>query len=189
MLLRWVLFFALVVSSLAVQGRSLDVNLNNDTAQFNLSIFPAGSTRFGETQIGMGLLYTTDDDYVGSVGIMVVGQTGSGSPGLDAGVGLRLFGGNTEKDNDFLSVTLSGLLNYSPPTLDRLKVGVYIDYSPRIVTFMDGDSFIHYGLRLGYQILQQAQVYVGYRNMELDVPGKADDSISEGAFIGMAFDF
>ncbi len=189
MSLRWVLFFALVVTSLAVQGRSLDVNLNNDTAQFNLSIFPAGSTRFGETQVDVGFLYTTDDDFIGSVGLIVTGQTGSGSPGLDAGVGLRLFGGNTEKNNDFLSVSLSGLLSYSPPTLDRMKVGVYIDYSPRIVTFMDGGGFLHYGVRFGYQILQQAQVYMGYRNMELDVPDKADDSISEGAFIGMVFDF
>ena len=190
MLQRLFLMLVLSAFSLAALGQSLDMNLSNDTAQIRLNVFPAGSTRFGETQVNLGLLYTTDEDYVGTAGLMVVGETGSGSPGLDAGVGVQLFGGTTEKDNDFLAVTISGLLRYSPPALDRLKLGVYIDYSPKIVTFIDGDNFINYGVRVGYEVLQQAQIYVGYRKMDLDASGRnSDDTIDSGGHIGLEFYF
>ena len=190
MLQRLFLTIMLSVFSLAAVGQSLDMNLSNDTAEIRLNIFPAGSTRFGETQVNLGLLYTTDEDYVGTAGLMVVGETGSGSPGLEAGVGVRLFGGTTEKDNDFVSLTVSGLLRYSPPALDRLKLGVYIDYSPKIVTFMDGENFINYGVRVGYEVLQQAQIYAGYRRMDLDASGRdSNDTIDSGGHIGLEFYF
>ena len=74
MLQRLFLTIMLSVFSLAAVGQSLDMNLSNDTAEIRLNIFPAGSTRFGETQVNLGLLYTTDEDYVGTAGLMVVGD-------------------------------------------------------------------------------------------------------------------
>ena len=190
MMRRFFLLLALASASLGAWGRSLDVNLNNNAAAFALDVFPAGSTRFGEARVELGFLFTSDADYVGSAGLLVVGETGSGSPGLDAGIGVRVFGGTTDEDNDFVALTLSGLLDYSPPSLDRLKVGGYIDYSPEIVTFVDGEGFLRYGLRLGYEILQQAQVYVGYRKMELDAKGRGrHDDINSGGHVGVEFYF
>ncbi len=191
MIQRVFVLLALVAVSLGAGAKSLDVNLNNDAADFTFNIFPAGSTRFGEAQLELGFLFTSNSDYVGSAGLLVVGETGSGSPGLDAGIGVRLFGGTTDNSNDFIALALSGLLNYSPPSLDRLKLGVYIDYSPEIVTFMDGDNFLHYGVRVGYEVLQQAQVYVGYRKMELDPTGsrQSKEDIDSGGHVGVEFYF
>ncbi len=173
----------------SLQARSLEANLNNDAAQFRVNIYPAGATALGETRLAMGFLYTADDDYVVAAGLMVAGQTGSESPGLEAGVGLHAYGGRTGRDNDFAAIALSGMLDYRPPALDRLHLGLYIDYAPRIVTFMDGKHFLHYGLRIGYDILQQALVYVGYRAMELGAAKGKDDTIDDGAVIGVEFYF
>ena len=189
MLLRIFLVTVLAACSQVIMARSLDVNLNSDTAEFRFSTNPSSNSRFGETEMDFGFLYTTDDDYMGMAGVQVLGDTGSQSPGLKAGVGMKVFGGNTDKDNDFLVVTLGGMLRYNPPFLDRFDVRAYINYAPKIVSFLDADNFSYYGMRAGYEIMQQAMVYVGYRKVKLDASDGPNETIDSGMNIGVEIYF
>lgn len=189
MVARILLVTVLAVCSHMAMARTMDVNLSSDTAEFRFSVNPSGQGRFNNSELDLGMIYTTDDDFVGVLGIQVIGDTGSRSPGLKAGVGVKLFGGNTDKDNDFVVITLGGSLRYNPPFLDRFDIRAYINYAPKIVSFMDADNFSYYGVRAGYEIMQEALVYVGYRRIELGPSKGSDETIDSGMNIGVEFYF
>ncbi len=189
MALRTFLAVVLVLCSHMALARTLDVNLSSDTAEFRFGVNPSAQGRLGNSELDLGVIFTTDDDVLGVLGLQVIGDTGSRSPGLKAGVGVRLFGGSTDRGNDFLVISLGGSLRYNPPFLDRLDLRAYINYAPKIVSFMDADNFSYYGVRAGYEIMQEALVYVGYRRIELGPAKGSDETIDSGMNIGVEFYF
>ncbi len=189
MLFRYFVFILLSAAGGVVSAQSFDINLNNDAAEFNLNAPLSSGLQLSGTEMNFGFLYTKDDDYMGMVGLQVMGSTGSGSPGLSAGLGVKAFGGNTDNNNDFVAITLGGLVSYSPPAFERLNLDVYLNYSPDIVTFLDANNFIYYGARIGYKILEQASVYLGYREVRIDPSHGSHETIDNGGHIGVEIFF
>jgi|GEM_PF-6418211 len=90
MLFRYLVFILLSAAGGVVSAQSFDINLNNDTAEFNLNAPLPSGLQLGGTEMNLGFLYTKDDDYMGMAGLQVMGSTGSGSPGLSAGLGVKV---------------------------------------------------------------------------------------------------
>lgn len=172
-------------------AQELDINLSNDSALFRYIGHQSGGSTFGGTETDLGFLYTTDDDIVGMFGIQVTGETGSGSPGLQAGVGLKAFGATAdEADADVFALTLGGQLQYRPQSLSRVLVGVDGFFSPDIVTFVDAESFSFVSARVGYEILPQATAYLGYRKIRADLEnGGGEVTIESGGHVGVMLTF
>ena len=189
MLLRTFLVAVLALCTHMAMARTMDVNLSSDTAEFRFGMNPSAQGRLSNSELDLGVIFTTDDDILGVLGIQVMGDTGSRSPGLKAGVGVKMFGGSTDKGNDFVAVSLGGSLRYNPPFLDRFDIRAYINYAPKIVSFMDADNFSYYGVRAGYEIMQEALVYIGYRKIELGPEKGSDETIDSGMNIGVEFYF
>jgi len=186
MLFRYLVFLLLSAAGGVVSAQSFDINLSNDTAEFNLNAPLSSGFQSGRTDMNFGFLYTTDDDYMGMVGLQVMGSAGSGSPGLSAGLGVKAFGGNTDRDNDFIAITLGGRVSYSPPGLERLSLEAYLNYSPDIVTLLDADNFIYWGGRVSYKLLEQANVFLGYRDVRIDPSHRGShETIDNGGNIGV----
>lgn len=185
LLVAAVLMFGLGAQAAA---QELDINLSNDSALFRYIGHQSGGSTFGGTETDLGFLYTTDDDIVGMFGIQVKGETGSGSPGLDAGVGLKAFGA-TAGDDDLFALTLGGQLRYRPQGLSRLVFGVDGFFSPDIVTFIDAESFSYVSARVGYEILPQATAYLGYRKIRADIEGGGKFTIESGGHVGVRLVF
>ena len=117
----------LLLSGAAASAQTLDLNVSNDSALFRYIVRDTDSTGFGNREVDLGLAYTTDDAIVGMFGAQVVAEAGSRSPGLDAGLGLKLFGANADLDEqddmNLFALTLGGQLHFVPPPVPRLHLG------------------------------------------------------------------
>ncbi len=153
----------------AVPAQTLDLNVSNDSAQFRYIIMDRDSSGFGSKEVDLGLVYTTDDAIVGMFGAQLVAEAGSRTPGLDAGLGLKLFGANADVDGrddvSLFALTLGGQLRFVPPPWPRIGVSLEGFFSPDVVTFGDADKFTYLSSALEYRVLPQAMVYLGYRKM------------------------
>lgn len=176
------------LATLPVHAGQLDLNLNDDAAyaQFGWAINQGQpGTLNGEA----GLYYTTDDVYVGNIGIMVVGETGSSDNPVEAGVGVKALGVHHDNNrDDFDSVGMApGLaLRYYPAAVNRLVIGGRVHYAPDVVTFGDADSLLEAQARVEYQIIPQAFAYIGYRHLEAEPENGAEDiELDEGGHVGI----
>lgn len=183
----------LLAAAAAVPAQTLDLNLSNDGAQFRYITQDRDSAGFGNKEVDLGLVYTTDDVIVGMFGAQVVAEAGSRSPGLDAGLGLKLFGANAEIDEQddasLFALTLGGQLHFVPPPWPRIGVSLQGYFSPDVVTFGDADKFIYLSSALEYRVLPQAMIYLGYRKMRAGIEDDGTVTLESGGHFGFQLEF
>jgi len=174
-------------------AQTLDLNVNNDGAQFRYIVQDRDSSGFGNKEVDLGLVYSTDDAIVGMFGAQVVAEAGSRTPGLDAGLGLKLFGANAEVDDQddasLFALTLGGQLHFVPPPWPRIGVSLQGFFSPDVLTFGDADKFVYLSSALEYRVLPQAAVYLGYRKMRAGIEDAGTVSIESGGHLGFQLTF
>lgn len=134
-----------------------------------------------------GILYNEDpeqlDDTLVHAGLMVNGENWSKSGTFDISLGGRMIY-SSPGELDLSALAIGGSLRFSP--VHRLGIGGSAFYAPDIISFMDAENYGEITLRLDYQVLPQAFVFVGYRNVEVDiVDGPRNVELDEGAHVGM----
>ncbi len=176
-------------------ARALDINLNDDAAQFRYLAYDGRAGGFGKREMDIGVLFTTDDDYLGMFGAQVIAEAGARSPGLEAGIGFKLFGARSERQNvkaNIFSLAIGGQLRLAMPPHRRMLIGIEGYYSPKVVTFADAENFSYVAASIGYEILPRASVYVGYRDIRAKIDRgnfRGTRKIEDGGHIGIKFEF
>ncbi len=181
------LAISLLTTSTAVLADAVDINLSNDTAQFQY-LASMGDVGHGKSEFHMGFLYNNSKGRLADAGIMVMNGDGSAS-GVALGVGVKALAVTMNKNNS-MALALGGRVRFSPFADNRLGVVGQIYLAPDIVTFGDADRFVETGVRLEYEIMTQAVAYVGYRKIKFGlkvVP--AGVVLDEGAHIGVRIAF
>lgn len=167
-------------------AQSLDINLNDDTVQGVLSL-PLSVGGFGRSSWDLGLLYhetDNDDNALFTLGAQVQGAAGADAPGLEFGAGMKLFVADVSQ-KDVIAAGLGVGVRYAPPAFSRFYSALSGYYAPDIVTFNDGEDFFSGDFRLGYEILPEAEIYAGYRNIEAGITNGQDATVAEGWLLGM----
>jgi hypothetical protein len=174
-----------------VSAQSLDFSLSNDSALLDYSS-PLQLGGFGRSSWDVSFLYKDndigDDNVMGGLGLMVAGDAGTDAPGLEFGAGFKMFVADVAI-YDVSALTLHGLVRYAHPAYSRFFMAVELDYSPDIVTFQDGERFLGTAARFGYEILPEADIYVGYRSYEVDIENGPDVDIEQGGHVGLRLTF
>jgi hypothetical protein len=174
-------------------AQTLDLNLSNDSALLRYIVQDLDSTGLGNKEVDLGLVYATDDVILGMFGAQLVAEAGSRSPGLDAGLGLKLFGANAEVDNEddasLFAVTVGGQLRFIPPPWPRFGVSLQGFFSPDVVTFGDADKFGYLSAALEFRVIPQAMVYVGYREIRAGIEDGGTETLESGGHLGFQLDF
>lgn len=166
-----------------VLADSIDINLHNDAIRGTYTMQLQNTKGLSAEA---GLLYadnidnTTDSETLMHAGLLVSGENWSKSGTFDIALGGRLVYA-TPGTQDMLALAFGGRLRFSP--VPRLGIGGHLYYAPNITTFMDSDEYQEVGLRVDYQLLPQAFVYVGHRNIKADFNGvswKLDNDVHVG---------
>ena len=188
-LIRFVLIVLCSVLSSATFARTFDINLGSDAAQFKYGTL-VGATNFGRTEMTVGFLYNDDDNYLTEVALLVIDEAGTKTPGLELGVGPKFwFGGADDADVDIGAIGLGGQIRYKNMNMPRVVYGASLFYAPSIVSFLDADDMIEFDLRVEYELLPTANVYLGFRSIEADIKDANDVEIDESVIIGLRFKF
>ncbi len=170
-----------------VLADSIDVNLHNDAIRGTYTAqLPSTKGLSGEA----GLLYVEDKAKNGEtmlhLGVLVSGENWSQSGTFDIAMGARMVYASPA-DLDMLALAFGGRVRFSP--VPRLGIGGHFYYAPDITSFMDSNEYQEVGVRLDYQVLPQAFVYVGHRRVTADLGFSRDWELDDEVHVGFKMMF
>jgi len=195
MLLSRFIAVALLVVSPSVLADSMNINMNNTSAQFKYGL-SASDMIEGNSEIQVGLLYNDTGNLFFETGLIVKGGGEEDAPGLSVAVGAKgVFGTmpakatSTNSSFSGAGIAVGGELILAFPTESRVAIVTEYFASPKIMSFSDAERFNQFGIRLEVGVSPQATVYMGYR--EIGFGGKAVGSavIDKGTHIGVLIMF
>ncbi len=177
----------LTLASSAAVADSVDLNLHDDALRFTYA--NELSSRLQGTMFDVGILHHEINDDMFHLGFYVSGANWSEQGSFDVKVGGRAVMVDTDSNSniDLSAIGLGGSVRFSPAP--RLGIGGEFYYAPDIIAFEDAESYFEGSVKLDYQLLPQAFVYVGYRRVEFDVKGFGTAELDDDVHVGMTLTF
>ena len=183
---RTALFLLLSAAAVAAQGANLDFNLASNAAAVD---YTANLTESGLEGDLLYLHHTNKVD-IAAVGVDLVGNASPvGSP-LLFGVGAKVFAINPKGgQGDGSAVGVGAHVRYTWPTYNRFILGGQLYYAPNIVSFQNVSHFMLASVDAGYEVLRNADVYVGYRHVTGSFNGSQDVTLDTSFMLGLSLTF
>jgi hypothetical protein len=192
MLLSRIVALSLLIASTTVMADSIDITLRDTSAQFQYRT-SMGRDALGKTEFHVGALYVNKHNMMSDFGLLVKDELGGNAPGFSVGVGLKGLAaqvtGKNLVENNVSALALGGLVRYSPPEAHRLGIVGQVYFSPNIVTFGNADRYVESGVRMEFEVIPQAVVYLGYRRIGFGIKAQPYAILDEGANLGVRISF
>lgn len=180
------LLVLLAAFALAANAGNLDVNLGSDAAEVGYS---ANLTNTG-LEGSLGYLHHTDRVDIGSLGLGLVGNASPvGSPLLFGVGGKLLFISPVNSTDNGVAVGLGAHFHYVWPSYNRFAIGGELYYAPSIVSFNHTERYMEFGVRAGYSVLRNAEIYVGYRHVSAAFTGTNSLTLDNTFMAGLSLTF
>lgn len=189
-------FAVLVVASLSMGAvaqepadptRSFDLNLRDNSVFARISGV-MGEQRLGKVEADFGALFNGGDRRVIGGGLHIVDNAGSAERPVQLGLGGRLLWMDSGVE-DGVVLAVGGHMRMTLDQADRVSVGAQLYFAPSILAFNQADGYLEGGVRVEYQALQRAWVYLGYRRIRGGFEAVPDRTIDSGVHLGMRFEF
>lgn len=197
LLSRVLVISSLIFSSTAfAEGSGLDVNLNNNAAQFQF-IAEASDLVEGNSALHAGYLYNDSGNMFVDAGLIVKGE-GEEEAGPIIAMGVKAVLGTVDRTATALvaasrdtgsAIAVGGELGYMFPT--AIPVGIVAEYyvAPKILAFADAERFNQFTIRLELVVSPQAKAYFGYREIGFGFKTTGSGVVDSGTFVGVALSF
>lgn len=167
-------------------GTALDVNLNNDAVRLGFS-WRLGDPRY---LAGLGWLHNEDKGDIVHASFHLVDAASSSGTALQAGLGVRLVHTRTDPNSiDGTAVALGGFARYTLPNANRYNIAGYGYYAPDITSFGDQSEYYEVGVRAGYSVLRDGDVYLGLRRIQAKYDGAGRFTLDSGLHVGFEIRF
>ena len=174
------------LASAQTTGKELDVNLSSDAVR------AAFTWRLGDPNYlaDLGWLYNQDrGDVIHASFHLVDAASGTGTA-LQAGLGVRLVHTRTDPSTfSGTSLALGGFARYTLPNADRFNIGGFAYYAPDVSSFGDQREYYEIGVRAGYSVIRDGDVYLGVRRVEAEYKDIGGFKLDSGLHIGFEFRF
>ena len=179
------LFALLVAATFGAQANNLDFNLGGNAVAVDYS---ASLTNTG-LEGSLGYIHHTSKVDIGSLGLGLVGNASPvGSPMIFK-VGGKLVLISPKNGNNGTALALGANFHYVWPSYNRFAIGGEFYYAPNIVSFRNTDRYMEFGVRAGYSILRNAEVYVGYRHISAAFAGTGNLTLDNTFMAGLSLTF
>ena len=184
--------FVLACAAMPAQAASLDLNLNDEAVrgEFSGALSSLFSTD-AEGQYQLGALYSDDknlDLKQIHAGLLATGDTGAQEVRATAGLGVRAQYLDAD-GGDGGGLALGGQFDIRLAGFERLGLQGYFWYSPKVLTFGDIEDQTEWSLSADYQVLRNASVYLGYRQLRVDPDNGHAFNADDGFHLGFRFKF
>ena len=188
MMKRWIGAAVLgVCSSTGAHAAGFDVSLGNETAYFRY-LTDTASMGYGGADVGFGLFYNDNEDAMLTANFLVTGSPGPNAP-LQYGIGAKGYYTDLDSGTDASAIGLGGQVRYLLPTRTQIGLTAEAYYAPEITSFSDAESFTEFTPRVEVEVMPSAMAYVGYRWIEADIEGGADEELSDEVVFGIRLQF
>jgi hypothetical protein len=189
MLLHRVLAPVLLAISPLALADSVDINMNNTSAQIKAGISASGIGD-GNAELQARVLYNDTNDILADAGVFARGPGGGeeGEAGPIAGGGLKVLAATLHQPGatyNLACITLGGEFGYAlPSSMPIAVVGEYLA-SPKILSFSDAERFNQYGVRLELAASPKAKIYLGYREVGFGIKNAGSVIFDKGTHVGL----
>lgn len=160
-----------LITSTIFAGNQFEININNDTIELAGSLdlkqsmtLPADS----EYSLDVRFLKTEEEEigedgnYIANIGFKVVDSVSDVNGGA-FGLGMDVLYTDTDKDIFFaIPFTLYGSYTFN----EKLFIDTNLKYSPKILSYGDGESYKEARATINYNATSNAIVYLGARMIE-----------------------
>lgn len=176
---------AVLLCNSAAAGE-IDFSFNSDAFR----IFYIHDFASNDLQSDFGYLYNDDDGWVANASLYLTGFASDGENPLQAGIGGRTgwVDGDSSKQTG-VPVAVGGYLKYTFPNLNRLSIRGEGWFAPDILSFGDLEKYQDYTIKLGYNVLKQADVYIGWRYVKGDFEERPSVEFDDGFNLGFSIRF
>ena len=175
------LSIAVLSTASLVQASSLDVNLRDEAVELSAS----GPLNLSGLNLTLsGLHHERDRDLI-SLGVSV---TETLSEESFVGLGGKVFAVDLHHA-DGSGLAIGGFFRYAFPSISGLGFGGGLYFSPDVTSFGDVDNYIEAALRVEYQIMTTANIYVGYRYIDVNLQGSNEGRLDQGAHLGLRLEY
>jgi hypothetical protein len=179
------LSLVLASTAFAAQASDFDLNLasNAVAADFTTNLTDTG------LQGTLGFLHHTDRADIFDAGADVVGNASPvGSP-LIFGVGAKFFYVSPKGFSNGEALGVGGHFRWTIPSYNRFALGGELYYAPNIVSFQGVDRFLQGRVTANYQVLRNADAYVGYRYVSGSLDGGGSHTLDSSVIVGFSVSF
>ena len=176
---------ATLVSAPASAG-DLDLSLNDDAARLNY----AWSAADESLRLDAGWLHHQDRGDVIHVGLHLEGAASSGDNPVEGGLGGKVF--YIDPDNtslDAVVLGVGGFLRYTLPRYNRFNLYGHVYFAPDVLAFGDGDQYQEVEARIGYNVLREADIFLGVRYSNIEFEPAGDITMDNGLHLGIQLRF
>lgn len=172
--------------ALSLSPGAVEANLSNDTLQLELEKLLTSSG------LGMsaGFLYSEEHD----AGAITLSQLSLQGVETDrrtyrAAVGARIYHYTTPGSTSGAAVAFGGLFYHVIPGAQRLSAGGYGWIAPKVTSFGRTEQFYETGARVAYRVIQNTDVFGGYRYSYLKRDDGFDRQFEKGPHLGFRINF
>ncbi len=181
-IMRLVLSCALLASAaLPAAANDFEAALSSETAQFT---FRSDSSLigWGGADLGFGLFYNDDSDYLLQLSLMQMRQPSEENP-LTFGVGVRGYLGNLDDaDQDVFAFAIGGELRYTIPGNMPMALFLRGHFAPEITSFSDSEEVLDYTFGFQIEVLPQTTAFIGLRHLEVDTEDEGEVELDDDRF-------
>ncbi|MDJ0927273.1 MAG: YfaZ family outer membrane protein [Gammaproteobacteria bacterium] len=167
-------------------ANELDLSFNSDAFRFRFARpFNASALAWDA-----GWLHHKDNGEAIHGGFYLTGEASDGANPLQGGLGVRATYTNGDiKDQDGLAFGLGGYLRYVFPRYNRFSVSGHAFFAPEVFHIGESDKLQDYEVRLGYNVLREADIYVGARYVRADYDKAPKAYFDTGMHLGLSLRF
>ncbi|MEO0616950.1 MAG: YfaZ family outer membrane protein [Pseudomonadota bacterium] len=176
---------AATVSSGAI-AEELNLSINDDAARLTY----AWDVTDNDLKLDAGWLHHQDRGDVLNVGLHLEGAASSGASPVIGGLGGKVFYIDPDGVSfDAIVLGIGGYLRYTLPQYNRINLYAHAYFAPDVLAFGDGDTYQEFEARIGYNVLREADVFLGvrYANIEFDPFGEV--TMDNGLHLGIQLRF
>jgi hypothetical protein len=194
-MIKNILLFTFLLSTLAFargDRSSFGLNINSDDLEVEGRISLATRNRsieFRNFYIDGNFINGEDDNLYG-LGFYVENSP-HGYSNLTFDIGLRsVFSSNDMLDQNFVAIpiTVAAKARMYLGNLPKSSLGFKLAYAPDPLSFSDAKSYFEYRIEADMQVIDNINVYIGYRN--IDTEYKAEDiTFNSAGYVGFKFVF
>ncbi|MGH6961724.1 MAG: YfaZ family outer membrane protein [Dongiaceae bacterium] len=179
----------LAMAATGARAEQVDINLSDVTLRAVFAAPLPSETMGGEYDFGLMLGERGGAEFQQAhAGLLVTGDAGARDATVTAGLGGRVFAlGGDGTDGGGLG--LGGMVDARLPSFNRIGLIAYLYGAPEASTFGDLEGWFEYAVSVDYQVLRGASMYVGYRQLKVDLENFGNFTVDNGFHIGMRLKF
>jgi hypothetical protein len=165
---------------------AVDLSFNSDAARLQY----VRDLRSNTLNLDAGWLHHTDNGNVVHVGLHLADMASGGTNPVQAGLGVRVVYSNGDLSNqDGFAIPIGGYLRYTLPRFNRISIGGEVYFAPNVLSLGDAEKYEEYAFRVGYNLMREADIYIGARYVNGEYKKARDARYDNGMHIGITLRF